>query len=94
MGAGEADTFEAPGPGCWQLDRSHFPGGTTPVMQWLVPEAMQSAYRKQWPIIGVPAETLSFRFVNGFTYTRMRPLIRPDRPSAKPPPAFLLRIGS
>ena len=94
MGAGEADTFEAPGPGCWQLDRSHFPGGTTPVMQWLVPEAMQSAYRKQWPITGVPAETLSFRFVNGFTYTRMRPLIRPDRPSAKPPPAFLLRIGS
>ena len=94
MGAGEADTFEAPGPGCWQLDRSHFPGGTTPVMQWLVPEAMQSAYRKQWPITGVPAETLSFRFVNGFTYTRMRPLIRPDRPSAKPPPAFLLRIAS
>jgi pyruvate,water dikinase len=94
VGADAIDAFEAPGPGFWQLDRSHFQGGTTPIMRWLVPEAVQSAYQKQWPILGVPAETLSFRFVNGFTYTRMRPLIRPDRPSAKPPPAFLLKVGS
>ena len=94
VGTETIDSFEAPGPGFWQLDRSHFPGGTTPIMQWLVPEAMQAAYRKQWPILGVPAETLSFQFVNGFTYTRMRPLIRPDKPSAKPPPVFLLRIAS
>ncbi|MBC8365214.1 MAG: hypothetical protein H8E59_09455 [Actinobacteria bacterium] len=94
MAAEATDSFAAPGPGYWQLDRSHFPGGTTPIMQWLVPEAMQAAYRKQWPILGVPAETLSFRFVHGFTYTRMRPLIRPDRPSAKPPPTLLLKVAS
>lgn len=87
-------TFEAPGPGFWQLDRSHFAGGTTPIMQWLLPEAVGSAYRKQWPLLGVPAETLSFAFVHGFTYTRLRPLVRPDRPSARPPPTLLLRIGS
>ena len=93
VGAEASDTFEAPGPGFWQLDRSHFPGGTTPIMRWLVPEAVQSAYWKQWPLLGVPAETLSLRFVNGFTYTRMRPLIRPDKPSAKPPPTLLLKVA-
>ena len=37
--------FVAPGPGHWQLDRSHFTGGTTPIMRWLLPEAVESAYR-------------------------------------------------
>ena len=95
--AGESATdtgFEAPGPGHWQLDRSHFTGGTTPIMRWLLPEAVESAFRKQWPILGIPAETLSVGFVNGFMYTRLRPLLRPDKPSAKPPPTFLLKVAS
>ena len=82
--------FAPPGPGQWQLDRSHFPGGATPIMQTLISIAVESAYRKQWPIFGIPAETLSFRFVNGFTYTRLRPLVLADRPSAKPPPTCSL----
>ena len=86
--------FTAPGPGRWQLDRSHFTGGTTPIMQWLLPEAVESAYRKQWPLLGIPAETLSVAFVEGFMYTRLRPLIRADRPSAKAPPTVVLRIAS
>ena len=80
--------FTPPGPGQWQLDRSHFPGGATPIMQTLISVAGESAYRKQWPILGIPAETMSFRFVNGFTYTRLRPLVLADRPSAKPPPTI------
>ena len=47
--------FVAPGPGYWQLDRSHFTGGTTPIMRWLLPAAVGSAYRKQWPLMGIPA---------------------------------------
>ncbi len=86
--------FEAPGPGRWELDRSHFTGGTTPMMRWLLPAAVESAYLDQWPLLGIPAETLSVRFVNGFMYTRLRPLIRPDRPSMKPPPALLLRVAT
>ena len=86
--------FTPPGPGQWQLDRSHFPGGTTPIMQTLISVAVESAYRKQWPIFGIPAETLSFRFVNGFTYTRLRPLVLADRPSAKPPPTIVLKVVS
>ena len=86
--------FVAPGPGQWQLDRSHFTGGTTPIMRWLLPAAVESAYRKQWPLMGIPAETLSVAFVEGFMYTRLRPLIRADRPSAKAPPTVLLKVAS
>ena len=86
--------FVAPGPGHWQLDRSHFTGGTTPIMRWLLPEAVESAYREQWPLLGIPAETLSVAFVEGFMYTRLRPLIRADRPSAKAPPTVLLKVAS
>ena len=38
-------TFQTPGPGHWELDRSHFPGGTTPISQWLMTEAVAAAIR-------------------------------------------------
>ena len=84
--------FEIPGPGQWNLDRSHFPGGTTPIMQSLLQQSIENAFREQWPLHGIPAETMSVAFVNGFMYTRLRPLVLADRPSSKPPPTFLLKI--
>ena len=30
--------FEPPGPGRWALDRSHFTGAATPIVQWLIEE--------------------------------------------------------
>jgi len=88
------ESFTPPGPGQWQLDRSHFTGGTTPLLQTLLSESVQAANRKLWPIMGIPAETISVRFVNGFMYTRLRPLIAPDRPSKKAPPSWILKIVS
>lgn len=90
----EIDDFESPGPGFWQLDRSHFPGGATPIAQELVGTAVEEVYRREWAKIGVPAETLSVRFVNGFWYTRLRPLILADRPSQKSPPFALIWLMS
>ncbi len=87
-------SFTPPGPGFWELDRSHYPGGTTPVIQALTTESVEDAYRKEWPLLGVPAETVSMRFVNGFSYTRLRPLIAPDKPSEKAPPTLVLKIAS
>ncbi len=87
-------TFEPPGPGHWDLDRSHYPGGTTPIMRWLMTESVETAYRKLWPEFGIAAETLSMRFVHGFAYTRVRPLIAPDKPPSRPPPAPILRLVS
>jgi pyruvate,water dikinase len=74
----------------WNLDRSHFPGGTTPISQWLMkgcPIGMRTAFAE----IGMPADTLDVRFVRGFMYTRLRPLIGPDRAATKLPPTPVLK---
>lgn len=91
MGAMTA-AFAPPGPGQWALDRSHFAGGTTPICQWLMEESMARGMRRVFAEIGVPADTLQARFVNGFMYTRLRPLLRPDHAATKLPPEPILRI--
>lgn len=87
-------TFEAPGPGEWQLERSHYDGGTTRIAQWLLSESTGDGFRKLFAEFGVPAETMSMRFVNGFMYTRLRPLIGADKPSATLPPTPILMVMS
>ena len=79
-------TFETPGPGHWDLDRSHFPGGTTPIVQWLMTESMPAGMSHVFADQGVPAKTLETRFVNGYHYTRLVPLVRGDKPASKLPP--------
>lgn len=86
------ERFAAPGPGMWNLDRSHFPGGTTPISQWLM-EGCPAGMRRAFEEIGMPAETLDVRFVHGFMYTRLRPLIAPDRASTKLPPIAVLKLA-
>jgi len=88
------DTFTAPGPGEWQLDRSHYPGGVTPISQWLMTEGMDNGFRAVFAELGVPAATLEPGFVNGFMYTRLRPLIGADKPQRKPPPTPILWIAA
>ncbi len=88
------DTFTAPGPGEWQLDRSHYPGGVTPISQWLMTEGMYNGFRAVFAELGVPAATLEPGFVNGFMYTRLRPLIGADKPPRKPPPTPILWIAA
>ncbi len=84
--------FDAPGPGLWALDRSHWPGGTTPISEWLMTESMLPAFRRMFAELGVPAEGLDARFVNGFNYSRLRPLIGADKPPKKLPPLIVLKI--
>lgn len=85
--------FEPPGPGYWQLDRSHYFGGTTPISQWLIQESMPAGMRRVFEEMGMPAEALDARFVHGFMYTRLRPLISPDRPPKRLPPKPVLKLA-
>jgi len=85
------EQFQAPGPGMWNLDRSHFPGGTTPMSKWLM-EGCAQGMRRAFEEIGMPAETLDVRFVNGFMYTRLRPLISPNRAATTLPPEPVLKL--
>ena len=77
-----ATDFVAPGPGHWALDRSHYPQGATPISQWLLTEGFHEGFRRVFEELGLPAETMSLEFVNGFMYSRLRPLIGGD---SKPP---------
>ncbi len=86
--------FSAPGPGGWDLDRSHYAGGTTPISIWLMEESCEAGMRRAFSEFGVPADTLQVRFVNGFMYTRLRPLVAPDRAATKVPPTPVLKLAS
>ena len=86
------ERFEPPGAGMWNLDRSHFPGGTTPMLQWFMEGAAKGA-RRSFEEIGMPADTLDIRFVRGFMYSRLRPLISPDRATTKLPPTPVLKLA-
>ena len=85
-------TFEAPGPGEWALDRSHYPGGTTPISEWLIAESMPAGLGRVFAEIGAPLSHIQPRFVNGFMYTRVWPLIGGDKPSTKLPPTLILKL--
>lgn len=87
-------SFSPPGPGSWALDRSHFPEGATPISQWMMESAMEAGMRRAFAEVGVPADSLQARFVEGFMYTRLRPLIAPDKAAARLPPEFVLRIAT
>ena len=84
-------SWDAPGPGYWELDRSHFLGGETPLVQYIQANSMPAGLRRVFAELGTPAETLDCGFVNGFMYTRLRPLVAADRPTKNLPPKFVLR---
>ncbi|MEZ5340927.1 MAG: hypothetical protein R2706_05625 [Acidimicrobiales bacterium] len=86
--------FEPPGPGHWKLDRSHYPGGTTLVSQWLMTETSLAGTKRVFAENGVPAEGIDTRFSRGFSYARMRPLVRPDQPTERLPPLAVLRLAT
>lgn len=89
-----ATPFEAPGPGQWALDRSHYPGGTTPISQWLISRSMGAGMERVFNENGLPAKRLDAAFVNGFMYTRLIPLIGGDKPPRALPPALILKLAT
>lgn len=85
-------SFDAPGPGCWSLDRSHYTGGVTPISQWLHRDAMPAGMERVFAEIGAPIRRIDSEFVHGFNYTRVRPLLGGDRAATKLPPLPLLKL--
>jgi pyruvate,water dikinase len=84
--------FTAPGPGTWELDRSHYASGITPITEEIMRDAVADAYREGFERLGVPAETIVFASVNGFAYSRVRPLFGADSNSERTPPDRLVKL--
>ena len=87
-------SFAAPGPGQWALDRSHYPGGTTRISMSLMDSGFAPGLRRAFASIGTPVDTVEAKFVNGFMYTRLRPLIGANKPAKKLPPNVVLAVAT
>ena len=85
--------WEAPGPGEWNLDRSHVNRPATPINQYIQSRSTAIGTRRGFIELGAPLDALDFQFVNGLVYSRIRPLIKPDKPAAKLPPLPLLKLA-
>ncbi len=57
-GTNQGGAFVAPGPGEWSLDRSHFPGGTTPIVAELITVGSREGFTRVFAEVGVPAVCL------------------------------------
>ena len=84
--------FTPPGPGMWNLDRSHYTAGATPLSQHLMERTMEVGMRRVFAELGTPTDSLRTRFVNGFMYTRLLPLIGPEKAPRPLPPKAILKL--
>ncbi len=85
-------TFEAPGAGQWDLDRSHYESGMTRISAKVMGDGSRNAYRKLFAEMGMPAETMDMRTVHGFSYIRIRPLVGADVNVNHPPPTVAIKL--
>jgi pyruvate,water dikinase len=82
--------FEPPGPGAWELDVSHFQRPASRLFQEIFPSAMTKGFKKTSARYGALLSHFDYGFVNGFAYTRARPVAAPEGASGSPPPPRLI----
>lgn len=82
-----------PAPGQWNLDRSHVNRPATPINQHIQSTCTAAGTRRGFAEIGAPLDAVDFQFVNGLTYSRIRPLIAPDKAATRVPPLPLLKLA-
>jgi phosphohistidine swiveling domain-containing protein len=67
-------SFEAPGPGSWELEAVHFPRPVTRYWTETHPEAFRRGVRDFTSFYGMLIDTLDYAYVNGFAYMAVRPV--------------------
>jgi len=67
-------TFEAPGPGSWDLDALHFPRPVTAYWAEMHPAAFSLGYSDMMTFYGAPFQTRRTTYVSGFCYGQMEPV--------------------
>jgi rifampicin phosphotransferase len=80
-----SSTFEAPEPGCWEIENTHL---TRPMTRWLgaiYPSAMTRGFRTATKNYGLLLEGFDVAIVNGFVYMCARPVGKPKNAKGTPP---------
>ncbi len=82
--------LQAPGPGVWQLDITHWSRPLPRFDRDGICAAFTAGQADWMPRYGAPLATIRAAHVDGFVYLQPQPLSGP--PDAAPPPAWLMRI--
>jgi rifampicin phosphotransferase len=83
-------TFEAPGPGAWELDQTHFVRPLTPFAQELIVAPFVRGFSEGTRRYGLLLDSLVPHPVHGFGYMQARPVGAPPG-ATKPPPKLLFK---
>ncbi len=84
-------TFEAPGPGSWSLDTTHFSGPVSRYYQETCRSAQLDGFRRGAEHYGFLYER-GLEFVNGFRYGCFRPIVGPSAAGDKAEAKFQRRV--
>jgi rifampicin phosphotransferase len=84
-------TFEAPGPGAWELDQTHFVRPLTPCFADLIAEPFARGFSEGTRRYGLLLDALVPHPVHGFGYMQARAVGAP-RGATKPPPKLLFKV--
>lgn len=85
--------FEAPGPGSWELDYSHFDANCSRIVRDAMEHAMYAGIDAGMARVGAPIRTVEARFINGRFYRRLVPLVGGGR-NLPEPPAIVLKAAT
>jgi rifampicin phosphotransferase len=83
-------SFEAPGPGAWELDQTHFVRPLTPFFEEMIAEPFARGFGEGTRRYGLLLDTLVPHPVHGFGYIQARPVGAPPG-ATKPPPKLLFK---
>ena len=85
-------TWEAPGPGLWRRDDTHFPNALSRYFGACLSEFFDSTgFREGFRNYGVLLDHFDMRLVGGRVYYRPRPVGAPEKASG-PPPRFIFKL--
>lgn len=85
--------WDKPGPGTWQLDRSHYRPDCSRLAQRAIERGMAEGSRAGFELVGAPVAGMDAAFVNGNFYQRLVPLIGAER-DLRPPPNPVLWLAT
>ena len=82
-------TYEAPGPGTWELDATHFSKPTTLYTSSVSADSLVRGFKEGSERYGLLLSYLKPVFIHGFCYMKAMPAFAPeDAPPGPPPPGF------
>jgi pyruvate,water dikinase len=84
-------TFESPGPGTWELETAHQTRPLTKLGKMAMIRRFDAGFQQSFADYGSMLIGMESEMVNGFRYTRFRPVGAPEK-GGGPPPKWVLKL--